>query len=399
MKYLPHSKLLSEKQIELSGSKSISNRLLILKARFSQLEIENLGDAKDVYLLKKALNSTEETVDIHHAGTAMRFLTAYFALHTPRRRIITGSDRMKNRLIAPLVEALRSMGARINYIENEGFPPLEILPAHHLKTHVEIDGSMSSQYISALLLSGEDLEISINGKVTSRPYLEMSIKQLRQVGIQVIWEGNKIYLPKNAEIFPQTIQVESDWSSASYLYSLVGIGRQPLYVKNLYENSSQGDAQIREIAENYFGIKTYGNKNILLKPSAHWKKPKYIALDLNDIPDLAQTLCVLSAAWEIPFKFTGLHTLRIKETDRLLALQNELKKIGCQTEISNHHIASVGYTKFSVMPQIETYQDHRMALSFAPLCLKFSLKIEHPEVVEKSYPNFWNDLQKIIFVK
>ena len=404
---LEKSKLIGNKTIEISGSKSISNRLLILNHLFDNIIIENLSNSQDTQLLQKALDSTEEMIDIHHAGTAMRFLTSFYAIQEGKTIIITGSDRMKQRPIKFLVTALRDLGAEISYLENEGFPPLKIIGKRLEKNSVKIPANISSQFISSLMLIGakleNGLEIILEGKITSRPYLEMTLKILRTLDINYEWEENiiKIYprtdLPKNSQTIP--FVVESDWSSASYYYSLAAISRETINLKYFKPYSLQGDSILREIYWKFFGVNTISEgaeSRISLLPDQFFNFPESIELDMNDCPDVTQTLCVTATALKIPFEITGLATLKVKETDRLLALKNELFKIGCIAEITDDSISSDEFFEPDENISIETYNDHRMAMSFAPFCLIKKLTIENEEVVEKSYPDFWDDFSTLL---
>ena len=393
---LKKSKLIGNQTIEISGSKSISNRLLILHQLFNNIEIKNLSNSQDTQLLEKALNSNSETIDIHHAGTAMRFLTSYFSIQEGKTVVLTGSERMKQRTIKFLVDALRALGAKISYLEKEGYPPLKITGKKLEKNTVTISANISSQFISSLMLIGakleNGLEIILEGKVTSKPYLEMTLKILRTVGIINHWEGNSIKIEpiesnNHAEKHLQNIPfiVESDWSSASYFYSLAAISRETVNLKSFKPYSLQGDAALREIYWKFFGVNTISEgaeAKISLLPEHYFNFPEKIVLNMNDCPDIAQTLCVTATALKIPFEITGLETLKVKETDRLLALKNELFKIGCITEITDDSIVSVKYFEPNENISIATYNDHRMAMSFAPYCLVKEINIENEDVVE-----------------
>lgn len=410
---LKKSELIGNQTIEISGSKSISNRLLILHQLFNNIEIKNLSNSQDTQLLEKALNSNSEIIDIHHAGTAMRFLASYFSIQEGKTVVLTGSERMKQRPIKFLVDALRELGAEISYLEKEGFPPLKITGKKLEKNTVTISANISSQFISSLMLIGakleNGLEIILEGKVTSKPYLEMTLKILRTVGIANHWEGNTIKIEpidsnNHAEKHLQNIPfiVESDWSSASYFYSLAAISRETVNLKSFKPYSLQGDSALREIYWDFFGVNTISEgaeAKISLLPEHYFNFPEKIVLNMNDCPDIAQTLCVTATALKIPFEITGLETLKVKETDRLLALKNELFKIGCISEITDDSIVSVKYFEPNENISIATYNDHRMAMSFAPYCLVKEINIENEDVVEKSYPDFWTDLKKIIETK
>jgi 3-phosphoshikimate 1-carboxyvinyltransferase len=405
---LKKSNLKDNETIEISGSKSISNRLLILRHLFeNMIIIENLSNSQDTQLLEDALKSSSETVDIHHAGTAMRFLTSFYAIQEGKTTILTGSERMKQRPIQFLVEALQNLGADISYVEQEGFPPLKIIGKKLTKNSLEIPAYVSSQFISSLMLIAgkleNGLEIHLKGKITSRPYLEMTLKILRNIGISTKWEGETIRIfpnissEKNSQII--TCIAESDWSSASYFYSLAAIGRKSINLKSFRPYSLQGDSVLREIYWNFFGVNTISEgaeSKISLLPESSFVFPELISLDMNDCPDIAQTLCVTATALKIPFEITGLSTLKVKETDRLIALKNELFKIGCISEITDDTISSLKFFEANDQISIETYKDHRMAMSFAPFCLIKELTIENESVVEKSYPQFWDDLSQLL---
>ena len=383
-------------EIQITGSKSESNRLLILQKLFGNIEIKNISNSQDTKLLQKALNSDEKTIDIHHAGTAMRFLTSFFAVQEGVEKILTGSERMKQRPIKPLVETLRELGANIEYLENEGFPPLKIKGKKLEKNFVEIPADISSQFITSLILVGGKLEngltINLLGEITSKPYIEMTLKLLSEIsGKSIILKDKTIQIP-NIKTQKTVFTVESDWSSASYFYSFSALNKQKITLKNFNKNSLQGDSRITEIYSQFFGIDTIFNENqqeITLIPKSNFSLPQSIQLNMNDCPDIAQTVCITAAALKIPFEIDGLATLKIKETDRLSALQNELKKIGCKTEITDNSIKSVLYTNPEKNISIATYGDHRMAMAFAPYSLIQEIEIQNPEVVEKSFPNFW----------
>jgi len=404
---LEKSILKDNETVEISGSKSISNRLLILNQLYDNLIIENLSTSQDTQLLQNALASKSEIIDVHHAGTAMRFLTSFFAIQEEETTILTGSERMKQRPIKFLVEALRDLGAEISYLENEGFPPLKITGKKLGKNEVSIPAHVSSQFISSLMLIGAKLEnglkINLVGEITSRPYLEMTLKLLRTIGIHTEWTEQTIEISAGVSIenASQTlkIQTESDWSSASYYYSLAAIGRKSINLKSFRPYSLQGDSVIKEIYWTYFGVNTISEgaeSKISLLPESSFVLPEKIEINMNDCPDIAQTLCVTATALQIPFEIIGLSTLKVKETDRLVALKNELFKIGCICEITENSISSVKFFEANDHIFIETYNDHRMAMSFAPFCLIKPLEIKNSDVVEKSYPNFWKDFRQVL---
>lgn len=406
MKKLEKSTLIGNKTVQISGSKSISNRLLILESLFSNIKIGNLSNSQDTQLLKKALSEVTDVVDIHHAGTAMRFLTSYYSIQEGKTTILTGSGRMKERPIKNLVSALKDLGAEIEYMENEGFPPLKITGKKITQTSVNVPANISSQFITSLLLIAgkleNGLEINLVGEVTSRSYIEMTLDILTRFGIKNSFEGNIIKVEPfnpNNEASSQNYEVESDWSSASYFYSICALGRETIHLKSFYKESTQGDSAIAKIYEDFFGIKTTYSEaehQLTLEPQPDFSFPEKIILDMNNCPDIAQTLCVTAAALKIPFEISGLGTLRVKETDRLQALYNELKKLGTETEITDLTIESVSFGQPDEHISIKTYQDHRMAMSFAPYCLIGELSIEDEDVVEKSYPMFWKDLASIM---
>lgn len=403
---LEKSKLSGDKTVQISGSKSISNRLLILESLFKNIQIGNLSNSQDTQLLKKALSENTETVDIHHAGTAMRFLASYYSISEGKTTVLTGSKRMKERPIKNLVSALKDLGADIEYLENEGFPPLKITGKKITQKQVNVPANISSQFITSLLLIAgkleNGLEINLVGEVTSRSYIEMTLDILTRFGIRNSFEGNTIKVEPfttNDQLAATNYEVESDWSSASYFYSICALGRETIHLKSFYKKSTQGDSAIAKIYEDFFGIKTIFTEDehkITLQPEDNFSFPEKIILDMNNCPDIAQTLCVTAAALKIPFEISGLGTLRVKETDRLQALYNELKKLGTDTEITDLTIQSVGFRGPEEHISIKTYQDHRMAMSFAPFCLIKEIHIEEEDVVEKSYPMFWKDLNDVM---
>lgn len=387
-------------EITIGGSKSESNRWLILQQLWSTFSIQNLSDSEDTVLLQNALKSNEKIININHAGTAMRFLTAYFAIQEGKELVLTGSERMKNRPIKLLVDALIDLGADIKYLEKDGFPPIRI-KGTLLKEHkVSIAGNISSQYISALLLIASTLTngltIEFTTEVTSIPYLEMTIAQLKELGIDISWEGNTILVkPFNAEkISKKEVVVESDWSSASYYFSIIALSKNgKVTLKSFQKNSQQGDAALIEIYKK-LGVSTMFEENLMrLTKISEFKKPTAIKLDLINTPDIAQTIAVTCLGLGINCKLTGLHTLKIKETDRLMALKNELEKLGATVMITENTLNLICSTPLKENILIETYHDHRMAMAFAPLSLLIPISIKDKTVVQKSYPNFWSDLK------
>jgi len=383
--------------IAISGSKSESNRLLILKNLYPNLQLKNLSDSDDTIHLQEALASGSDVIDIGHAGTAMRFLTAYYAINEGREVILTGSERMQNRPIKILVDALKMLGADIEYVNKDGYPPLRIKGEKLTKNKVSIGGNISSQYISALLLIASSLEngleIELVGEITSVPYIKMTMALLDQLGVSQSWKGNIIKIQPVKHIENKTITVESDWSSASYFYSLVAISNSGNITLTSYKKDSlQGDSSLVEIYK-HFGVKTEfdGNSIHLTKQNTDLKP---FVLDLRSSPDLAQTVVVTCFALGIACDITGLHTLKIKETDRLVALQNELKKLGATVEITDKSLHLKPLGKINSNIAIDTYQDHRMAMAFAPLAIKVPIIINEAEVVSKSFTSFWEDLDK-----
>ncbi len=386
-------------EVNVSGSKSESNRLLILQSLFPNLSLKNLSNSDDTKYLNKALKSSEETVDISHAGTAMRFLTAYFSVKEGREVVLTGSHRMQNRPISILVDALRSLGADISYEKKEGYPPLRIKGKHIDQTRVSIQGNVSSQYISALLLMApglkKGLEVELLGQVTSVPYIKMTLALLSDLGIDHNWKDNVIRISPKEAIENSTMTVESDWSSASYFYSLVALSKKGKVTLSSYKkNSLQGDSSLVTIYK-HFGVSTYfdHDKITLEKEQAELMPLK---LDLSDSPDLAQTIAVTCFGLGIACDLAGLHTLKIKETDRLVALQQELEKLGADISVTDKSLHLKAGSTINKDILIKTYDDHRMAMAFAPLALKVPIQIDDAEVVTKSYTDFWADFHAVL---
>jgi 3-phosphoshikimate 1-carboxyvinyltransferase len=387
-------------EIEITGSKSESNRLLILQQFYPNLKIENLSNSDDSELMQKALASTENEINIGHAGTAMRFLTAYFAVKKNSDIVLTGSHRMKNRPIKILVDALRTLGATINYIEKDGYPPLKITGKELIKNEVKIDGSVSSQYISALLLIAASLEnglkLNFKGKITSIPYIKMTLSLLKEVGIDYTWQASTIAVFPKKKIEDKTIVVESDWSSASYYFSYAALSENSkIEISSYKKNSLQGDSVLVDIYKN-LGLKTtFKSKSLVLENVGEINKEYFKELNLVNAPDIAQTIAVTCFGLGIECYLTGLHTLKIKETDRLVALKTEIEKLGGEVIISEEtlHLKPSKNSKENIA--INTYNDHRMAMAFAPLALKVPIVINEPAVVSKSYPEFWKDFYKI----
>lgn len=391
---------MKEISIQLSGSKSITNRLLVLNALFqNSIHLTNISKSEDSQLMQKALSSMEELIDIHHAGTAMRFLTAFYSIQNNRKTILTGSPRMKERPIEVLVNALHTLGANISYLENEGYPPLEINGKELSKNKVKLLSHVSSQYITALCLIGTQLKnglrIELEGKITSLPYIKMTLNILTELGIQTDFTKNIISIAFAEKLKKTEFVIESDWSSASYHYSLCALGKNlKIKLKYLFKNSLQADCRVQAIYKKYFGVTTeFNNGEITLSKIEGFNYPESIQLDMNDCPDIAQTVAVTAFGLGIPIYITGLETLKIKETDRLLALKTEIEKCGGEVVITDKSLKINSCTNFIENICIETYNDHRMAMSFVPLTLLFPLQIENPEVVKKSYTEFWEDMK------
>lgn len=398
---LEKSELKNNQEIIISGSKSETNRLLLLQAFYPSLKIENASNSDDSLVMKECLTNNSSIKNVHHAGTAMRFLTSYYAIQEGEKVVLTGSDRMKDRPIKILVDALKQLDANISYLDKEGFPPLQIIGKKLIKHQVEIDANVSSQYISSLMLIGSSLpngiEIHLKGTITSISYIKMTLSVLQSIGIKAEFQNNIIKIPHTEKLSNDTFVVESDWSSASYFYGLLSLSKIDTQITLGYfkQNSLQGDAVLAEIYQNFGVQTTFANNKIILKKV---EKPSIqnINLDLNNAPDLAQTIIVTCLGLGITCNLTGLHTLKIKETDRLQALKNEMEKFGAEVSISDNSIQlnnSVVFQNFPVT--VETYQDHRMAMAFAPLALKQQIVIKNADVVSKSYPHFWSDLNTI----
>ncbi|NBW27199.1 MAG: 3-phosphoshikimate 1-carboxyvinyltransferase [Flavobacteriaceae bacterium] len=393
----PNSKII------ITGSKSETNRMLLLKALYPNIVIENASNSDDSEVMNSALTSNNQTIDVHHAGTAMRFLTAYFASQESKSVLLIGSSRMKERPIKILVDALKQLGAEIEYIENDGFPPIKITGQKLNSSRVSLPANVSSQYISSLLLIAPSLqnglELELIGEITSASYINMTLKLLQEIGVETSFVGNSINVkPKSQEPNPKTIFVESDWSSASYFYSIIALSKEgtQIALSSFKENSFQGDAILSTIYQQ-MGVEThFEDGKIKLIKNAKPINPN-LKLDLNCAPDIAQTIAVTAFGLGISCELTGLQTLKIKETDRLEALQNELSKLGANILVTDDSLQIVPTNLINSNQNIATYNDHRMAMAFAPLALKTIINIENAEVVSKSYPNFWNDLMYLGF--
>ncbi len=399
---IQHSSQESYGELTITGSKSESNRLLVLQALHPQIEIFNLSNSDDSQITQKALKSKSNIINIHHAGTAMRFLTAYFATKPNREIVLTGSERMQERPIKLLVDALKSLGADIAYEKEAGFPPLIIRGKEITMNRVALPANISSQYISALMLIAPSLKNGLNieliGETTSVPYIKMTQSIMNQLGFETTFDRDQILIKPTSKIKTKHWTVESDWSSASYFYSIVALAvRGEITLKNFFEKSKQGDAALFEIYEK-FGVKTtYSDGKITLSKIVDFTPPNYIMINLKNTPDLAQTIAITCLGLNVDCKLTGLHTLKIKETDRLSALKIEIEKLGPKVKITDRSLELFSSAKINKNISIDTYNDHRMAMAFAPLGLKVPININNAEVVSKSYPAFWDDLRKIHF--
>ena len=397
--------------IAITGSKSETNRLLLLQALYPNISIENASNSDDSEVMVDALqklkiiNQKSLIIDVHHAGTAMRFLTAFFAIQEGAEVILTGSSRMQERPIQILVDALNQLGAEITYIEKEGFPPIKIVGKKLIQSKVSLPANVSSQFVSALLLIApkleNGLELTLEGAITSRPYIQMTLDLLGEIGVKTSFVNNSIKIhPKPFIESSKSIHVESDWSSASYYYSIVALSEidTEITLSNFKKNSLQGDSVLVEIYKN-FGVETVFNSDnsITISKISNFKSDT-LNFHLINSPDIAQTIAVTCFGLGIECKLTGLHTLKIKETDRLEALKNELTPLGASVQITEDSISIQGFPNIDLHDtNIKTYQDHRMAMAFAPLAIKMLLTIANAEVVSKSYPAFWSDLKSLGF--
>ena len=393
----------SKKKIIISGSKSESNRVLILKYLFNtDIIIDNLSSSDDTKVLSKALENQTGIVDIDHAGTAMRFLTSLFAVTNKKNIILTGSDRMLQRPVEELVNSLKSLGADIIYEKEIGYPPLRFNGFNQTNKLIELRSDISSQFASSLMLVApylnDGLQIKLVGNIFSKPYILLTCGILKRFGFSCIINKDEIKIKPNKKVSIKNYSVESDWSSASYLYSIVALSGIDLKLSSFKSNSLQGDSKLSKLYEN-FGVKTYfKNDEIILKRSKSHRMKKFIELDLIDNPDLAQTIIVTSLGLSIHTKLTGLNTLKIKETDRLVALKNEISKFNTDVIIDDQSIEINNFPK--ALPEnieIDTYHDHRMALAFSPLSVLVKLVINDYCVISKSFPEYWTILQKLNF--
>ena len=398
---LSHDTLICNGKIKITGSKSETNRLLFLQSLFPNFKIQNKSNSDDSSVMQAALKSTSDFIDINHAGTAMRFLTSYFSQLEGREVILTGSERMQQRPIKILVDALRSLGASIEYEKKQGYPPLRIKGKKLDGGTISLPADISSQYISSLIMLGAVLkagiELNLKGTITSMPYINMTLDLLKRLGIKTEFKGHRI-LVKNTSKSKNTIQVvESDWSSASYFFSIAALSdKAKIYLSNYKSNSLQGDSILRIIYKQ-LGVNSYFEGNNLILEKENISSPKSIKWDLSNAPDIAQTIAVSCYGLGVACDLEGLHTLKIKETDRLVALDTELSKLGAKISVTNKSLHLASDQDFQKGITISTYNDHRMAMAFAPLALKIPLSVKKAEVVSKSYPSFWEDLNSLNF--
>ncbi|CAI8387660.1 MAG: 3-phosphoshikimate 1-carboxyvinyltransferase [Candidatus Marisimplicoccus sp.] len=389
-------------KINISGSKSESNRLLILRAYTSYFNILNISDSDDTKTVMDALESNNEEINIGHAGTAMRFLTSYYSSISNSKKILTGSSRMKNRPISLLVEALNELGCDIEYIDKIGYPPIKINGKLISNTTVSLPANISSQYISSLMMLGISLEnglkIKLSTKITSLPYILMTKRIIERIGGSVQINSNYIIIQqlKSKNITDQN--VESDWSSASYFFSLAALSNYcDITLSTFFKKSIQGDSKLVEIYKK-LGVKTVFKENKIHLKKKKIKLPDKISINLKDNPDLAQTIVITCLGLGVDCTLSGLHTLKIKETDRLLALKKEIEKFDVDSvKITEESIELRNSSNLKSEVCIDTYNDHRMAMSFAPLSIITPIIINNPEVVTKSYSKFWNDLELLGF--
>jgi len=393
----------SSKKIFISGSKSESNRAIILKSLFSSdITINNLSNSDDTKVLLKALASNDKIINIHHAGTAMRFLTSLFAITNKKDIVLTGSKRMQERPIGELVESLKSLGANITYEEKFGYPPLRFNGFTQKNNFIELRSDISSQFISSLMMVAPILNhgllIKLVGKIFSKPYIVLTSSLMKKFGLNCIINGDEIEIKSNKKLSIKNYKIESDWSSASYLYSIVALSGIQINLSFFKSNSFQGDSVLSKLYEN-FGVETYfENEEIILKKSKSKKPKTNIEINLLNNPDLAQTIIVTSLGLSIPTKLTGLNTLKIKETDRLKALKTEISKFNVDVVIDDESIEIKNFpNKLPKNIEIDTYDDHRMALAFSPLSVLVELIINDSNVISKSFPEYWTILKNLNF--
>lgn len=401
--HISHPDEILKGSIRINGSKSESNRLLILSHLYSkQARINSISNSNDTQLLKNALACKSQQINVGDAGTSMRFLTALLAVKGEGEYFLSGSKRMHQRPIGVLVDALIELGAKISYDGKKGYPPLKIVPAHLAGGPLRINGSISSQFISALMMIGPSMEkglhLFLEGEIVSRPYLALTASLMKEMGFSLTLTNNEIIIKSADSVSFNEIDVEADWSSASYYYSLAALSKySKIILSGLKENSLQGDSVVRNLFQK-LGVKSTFNDGMLILEKTRMEPIEFLEFDLIECPDLAQTIAVSLVAMQVSAKIRGLQTLKIKETDRLVALKKELEKTGAKIEIDEDSLtilSGMGDTKDGLI--FETYDDHRMAMSLAPLALKAPVSIKKPQVVRKSYPNFWKDLEVLGF--
>jgi len=395
----PKSNLLKAK-IKITGSKSETNRLLLLQSLYPNIRLDNISNSDDAQVMQQGLATSVGEVDIHHAGTAMRFLTSYFASTEGKTVVLTGSKRMKQRPIKVLVDALRQLGADILYTENEGYPPLKINGKQLDRNEVRLPANISSQYISSLLLVAPKLSQGITlelvGKITSVPYIKMTLALLNDLGVKTHFEGNHIRIYPMGETEETNFVIESDWSAASYYYSIMALADvgSEIQLSAYKKDSLQGDSVLATIYAQFGVETTFLGHSISLKKTTPVTK-EHISRDLSNAPDIAQTIAVSCLGLGMGCHLTGLHTLPIKETDRLAAMKTELEKFGAVVTIDHESLILAPNDELLANQHVDTYNDHRMAMAFAPLALKVDFGVNDAMVVSKSYPDFWKDLRKV----
>ena len=387
----------------LPASKSIANRALVIAALCgAEDRLQNLSDCDDTLAVIRALSTVGGEKNIGAAGTAMRFLTAYYAISS-ESVVMTGTERMKNRPISILVDALRSIGADIEYLEKEGYPPLKINGRKLLGGELRMQANVSSQYLSAILMiapyTRDGVKLIIEGDLVSRPYLQMTLSLMQDFGVSYTWEDNVIDI-KPSEYCSREFTVENDWSAASYWYSIVGLSEnKSVRLKYLSPESLQGDSKLVELYKPLGVETTFVDGGVILTKNLHTELPNFYDISLKQQPDLAQTLVVSCLLMNVPFKFSGLENLKIKETDRIAALINECRTLGFVLKEVESGVLSWDGEKCSVAEEIviKTYEDHRMAMAFAPAVIHLgSMIVDEPDVVSKSYPSFWQEFQKVL---
>jgi 3-phosphoshikimate 1-carboxyvinyltransferase len=385
--------------VNLPVSKSLCNRALILQALFPELKLSSVSEAEDTVVLSRALKSSSDCIDLGAAGTAMRFATAFFAARPGAHVVLTGSNRMKNRPVGELVNALQQLGAQITYLEKEGFPPLQVQGKNLSGGCIAVKGTTSSQFISALMLIAptfvEGLTIEIEGEPVSKPYISMTAQLMNELGLPVVFEENTIQVGCASKLSVSMYAPEADWSAAAYWFALVALmPGSELFLPHLKPNSLQGDSRLRSIFEE-LGVRSSFSEQGLHLRHRRALLPHKLVMNLIDNPDLAQPLAVFCAVAGMGADFRGLSTLRIKETDRLAALATELLKVGCQVDTGDDFLRFDPVQIHPPKEAFETYEDHRMAMSLALIATRFPIEIKNPEVVAKSYPGFWEELKKL----